>query len=301
MSNGRLFWGTFLLSTGILVLLDRLGWFSVGMSGAWRLWPVVLLLLGIALLVGRKSVRYALAAGAGLVLAILISGLFSKGWWGDDDWGRVTEQQFQQEVNPGTTHASVHVESGAGKFRIGDTTAALVHATTRTDLGEYDFSHESSEGSQRVELSMVEGRRGYFLGRSVNTVEMQLNAAPEWDIDLDVGAASVKADLSAFNVRTVSVDAGAASVDLTLGSRAETTDVGVNAGASSIHITVPESTGCEIRADAPLSRKKFPGFESLGSGRWRTENFATAGRKISISIDAGVSSLSVRRSGSRAL
>jgi hypothetical protein len=128
-----------------------------------------------------------------------------------------------------------------------------------------------------------------------NRAEIRLNETPRWDIDVDVGAAKVEADLTPFIVEKLYVDVGASSLRLKLGGRAETCEVNVDAGASSIKISVPESLGCEVRIDAPVSSKHLPGFQGGGNGVYRTDNFDSSDHKIFMRVDAGVSSIRVTR------
>ncbi|MCZ6777287.1 MAG: hypothetical protein O7D34_12685, partial [Ignavibacteria bacterium] len=69
----------------------------------------------------------------------------------------------------------------------------------------------------------------------------------------------------------------------------------VDAGASSITISVPSSAGCEIRYNGGLSRKRFHEFEKVDTDTYRSENFAWSPRKIYIDINVGVSSVKVIR------
>jgi len=91
------------------------------------------------------------------------------------------------------------------------------------------------------------------------------------------------------------LDIGAASLGLRLGNKYPETMVGIDAGASSIKILVPDSSGCEIRSDASLSSKHFERFKRIHSDLYRTENFETAKNKIFIRLDADVSSINVER------
>ncbi len=113
----------------------------------------------------------------------------------------------------------------------------------------------------------------------------------------DIGASSMDVDVTPFVVERLVVSAGAARVKLTLGDRAKETHVSVKTGVSSVQMYVPDSAGCEIRADGGLTRKSFRGFTKLDSGVYRTDNFETARKKIYIDINAGVSNVSVRRYG----
>ena len=122
-----------------------------------------------------------------------------------------------------------------------------------------------------------------------------LNPAPLWDMRFEVGAAKVDVDASPFRVGTLRVNSGAADVRLKLGGLADDTHVAIHCGASSIKVLVPDSSGCEVKIDAPLSSKSLHGFEKRGDGWYRTENFDMAARRISINIGAGVSSIKVDR------
>jgi len=187
------------------------------------------------------------------------------------------------------------VDGAAGTFIIGDTTDQLLAASTRSNMVAYDLKVERGSDSTEAWLKLRETGVKWRGPRGQNRAEIRLNDRPSWEIDLDVGAARVDADLTAFAVTKVSIDAGASSIHLKLGTRAERTDVRVDAGASSIRIAVPESVGCEVRLDGALSSKHLDGFQSVGSGKHRTENYESSDKKISIVIDAGVSSIRVSR------
>ena len=58
---------------------------------------------------------------------------------------------------------------------------------------------------------------------------------------------------------------------------------------------MPESAGCDVRIEAPVSAKRLPGFEKRGDGWYETENFGSASKKIHLDIEAGVSSIRVIR------
>ena len=83
--RGFLFWGLFLIPLGAIPLLVRGGYLSEDLlTNAWQLWPLILIGLGLALLLGRSqagligTVVVALTLG-GLAGAALASG---PGWIG---------------------------------------------------------------------------------------------------------------------------------------------------------------------------------------------------------------------------
>src|SRR5512140_1398771 len=104
-------------------------------------------------------------------------------------------------------------------------------------------------------------------------------------------------NVSRYAVERLVVSAGAASINLTLGDKAQEAHVSVKSGVSSLRLRMPDSVGCEIRAETPLSSRDFRGFTKVGSGVYETDNFDSAAKKIYIDVHAGVSSVSVKRYG----
>jgi len=297
MKPGRVFWGSFFLLLGLLLLADRMGYITVQWYAWWRFWPLLLVLGGIALLLRESKLLWIVYAFAGAGLAVVLASVLSFSWV-DGDWRgnrEARQQEFMVPLAETTERASFALESGAGECIMEDTTSALVAATTQCGFGEYQLDQTSTGGQEDVRLTLKGKNARWGLGRMNNRAEIKLNTGPVWDLDLSLGAARVDADLRPYKVERLKLNVGAAKVTLKIGARGSETRVDVNAGASSIKIEVPESAGCEVLVEAPLSSKKFPGFTKTGSGEYRTDNFDGAAQKISIDINAGVSSLKVVR------
>jgi hypothetical protein len=112
-------------------------------------------------------------------------------------------------------------------------------------------------------------------------------------MDFNLGAASIDMDLSPYTIGFARFDVGAASVKIKLGSKADTSNVDIHTGASSVELYVPSNAGCQIVADASLSGENYPDFTKTGDKTYKTANFDTAPKRIYININAGVSSLKV--------
>jgi hypothetical protein len=297
MKTSRLFWGLFLLTIGVLVLLEKTGVFVAQWNVAWKFWPVALIFWGIALLIGGKVVRLVAASVAALVLGFVLVSMFNMTWFdGESSNAPITQtQEMDESFDPSIKQATFVMESGAGSFSIGDTTSQLIHVKTESSFGTYRLERNQDAEGVRVSLELDGNRTAWPPGRIRNSVQVNLNPVPEWDVRLDVGATKLNCDLQAFRVSRLQVDAGAASIHLTLGDRQPETTVEIDAGASSIVLLVPASAGCDVHLDAPMSSKKLPGFTREGEGRYVTDNFETATQKVHIGVDAGVSSIKVER------
>ena len=302
MKPGRLFWALFFITLGALGLLANLSWFRPEWHAITKFWPVVLVLLGLAFLVRNEFGKRVLAGGAGLLAALVLFVLFHSGWRevdglmsSDRSWRNVIHQELTEQYTPGVRHVNFSFESGAGSFKLGDTTSDLIAATVESSLGKYQLTRTHSDSAEVVKLEMPEGTHSFNFGRNKNNVRVRLNPLPQWDMDIDVGAADVDFDLSQYNTRTVRLNTGATSIDLIMGDKAPDARLEIDAGAASVHIRIPKSVDCEIRCDAELSSKDFEGFEQKDSGEWRTVGYGSSKKTMTIDIDAGVSSLHVER------
>jgi len=297
MKSGRVFWGAFFILLGLLLLAARFGLFAICWSDLWRFWPLVLVLIGGALLLrGSKYSTLMLALG-GALLALLVVSVLTFAWF-DGGWEpqrETREQTFTVPYDSGMHRASLVYDGGAGTLEISEGAQGLFDASSRTNFGEYSFSVDSMDGAKEIRMSYTGTGRHWRIGRFDHRATVALHPGPEWDLDLSLGAAKVTMDLSALRVKSLRLENGASTVRLKLGGKSEETSVRIEAGASSMRIEVPESVGCEVHVQAPISSKRLPGFERMGDGEYRTENFASAERKISIDIQAGASSIRVSR------
>jgi hypothetical protein len=294
---GRVFWGTAFLVVGALLLVDHFGILSIAWESAWKFWPLVLILLGVSLLLGSKPLRI-----IALVLAAVFAGLLfysmSTTFWDVHRWGERggwVEREFKEPLNGTLDRASLIFESGAGSFTLADTCGTLFEAATRSVLGTYAVDRDHIDGRERVRLHLEKKPFVWGFGPGRNIVDMRVNGGPVWDVTFNIGAAHLEFDGTPIKVDRVIVNAGAADINMRLGSRAGESRVKINCGASKVRIAVPASAGCRLRVDAPLSSKHFGEFQKDADGTYRTDNFNEAAVRIDIDIDAGVSSLKIDR------
>jgi hypothetical protein len=296
MKTGTLFWGTLLITGGVLLLLDRLNLLLIDMDGVWRLWPLILVLWGVFILVPKMRVRQVIVVCIALALAV-VGVAFARTIWEPDSRrgeAKLIRKDFVEQMEGEVERAMLKLDAGAGSFLIDETTDHLFAAETHTTLGEYRVQRVTRLGEESITMEMESGKK-LRIGRVENRVRMFLNTQPEWDLEFDAGAAKIDFDLRPLKVRSLFVNSGASSIRIRMGSLLKKAKVLVDAGASSISIEIPESVGCLLSVDAALSSKQFSGFTKTEDGLYETEDYWTADRRIEITIDAGVSSLKVER------
>ncbi len=304
MKSGRIFWGTLFIIIGILGLLST--FFNVHLSwdALWKLWPLLLVFLGISAFLKDSKSKWIVVAGIGLLAGVVIFSSVQKGCssvdriieYHDDDSAEIVyEQELSLSYDSSVTEALFSFEGGAGRFEITDTTSAFVHANIHSSLTGYILERRDDSPRAHVYLGMENGSVSWEGPRMKNRVAIALNSEPAWEMDIDAGAAKIDFDLRPYIVSELTLETGAASTRVRLGSRADTCRVSVETGVSSLTLLVPEDVGAVIATESALSSRHLEGFESAPSGQYRSPNYETAAKKMFITIESGLSSITIER------
>jgi hypothetical protein len=319
MRRGFLFWGVALILVGAVPLAVQAGWVDrAALSGAWRLWPVVLVALGVAVLLERTRVAIigtlaaavvlGVAAGTALAIGPGFVGLFA----GDcSATGAATTSTARDgELSDG---AAVRVEFSCGELRAttADGTGWRLAASHRGDSPRVEASGEA--------LRLVSGGTGpAFLGSARRqewdltlptgvglALEVESNAA---DAHLDLaGALLLGADVAA-NAGDMTIDltdAEVAAVDLSVNAgsmavvmnRAASGSISVNAGA--VELCIPDEVAVSLLVEENVTfghNLEERGLVRSGD-RWRTTGTETPDETIELEIDGNASSLTLNPEG----
>lgn len=311
MSYRKVFWGVILVLIGVFFILKNVGVIYFDWVTIWRMWPLILILWGISLIPVKDYLKLIFSVVA-IGLAVLLvnrydkNGYYSFGWdshrhrlersWDDSDWKNSGDsQELFQNYDSSIQRAELNLEAAAGDFRLSDSVPdnKLITFHKKGNIGNYSMTTEG-DSTERVINLKIEDSHVKFNNRGMR-VDLGLNPKPVWDLDFDIGAASIDFDLSNYKIGKLSLDGGASSIDIKLGDLSDLTEVKINAGASSIDLEIPEDAGAELRTETVLSSRNFDGFKKISRGLFRTDNYDSALHKITIDIDAGVSSVDIDR------
>jgi len=296
MNMPRFFWGTLFIATGVLLLLAKLDILTLEIGSLWKFWPLALIIWGVGLMTGTRAFRALGAVAAALLVALIIYSSI-EGWVGESTPREMNSQNFVETEDTTVRQASFRFVSGAGSFHLNDTCVELLRADAKSNIGKYEFQSdegESAGGTRSMSMELRSNSKVFHMGVK-NEVMLRLCPRPLWDLNFQIGAASLDLDLTPYITGTVTIKAGAGDIRVKLSERADECTVHVEAGASSVAISVPKSAGCEIHTETGLSSKSFAGFEEKGDGYYQTSKYAEAAKKIHLEFKTGVSSLKVVR------
>ena len=313
MKSRNLFLGIIILFIGVVALLASLGIISFSWQIALRLWPLLLIFLGIAILPVKdlmKTILLLITLGAGVLLYQNEAknhperndwfNNSSWNWYDDDDNDAEDEfddgpysQQFSEPYEA-FTKASMNIDFGAGELEIEDPSAELVKINSESNFVKYDFRVEKLDDEANVFVS-GKGKSKTISGRTANKLHVALSDFPTWDFTINTGAADCDFDFAPYKVENINIESGVCDMDIRLGDKGSHTTMNIESGVSDIDIEVPANVGCKITLDSAITGKDFTGFQKIEKGVYQTDNFGQTEQQIVINLECGVSDVSVER------
>lgn len=319
MKSKNLIIGLLILFAGVIALLSTLHVIDFHWSIVFRMWPMILILLGITILPLNEYLKGALVLVA-LALGCLLYHVEAQRYEGnfvtrfcnnvrswssnsDDDDEEADglkevedyaiDQHFSEPFAD-IDHASISIDFGAGDLNLMAPCAELAKMDAQSNFVKYSFRTETDDESTAI---YIDGKaHTKKIGRkNENNIDLSLCALPVWSFNLDMGAADADLDFTPYKVSSIEINGGACDLDLKLGDSGCDTKVEINTGASDIDIEVPANVDCEVNIESAITGKDFTGFEKIERGLWRTPNYGQSEHKIVIELSCAVSDISVKR------
>lgn len=316
IDGGRLGWGVFFVTLGLVPLAVRSGWVDPAwFDDIWRLWPFILIGIGVGLLLRRTAF-----AALGNVIVGLTFGLMIGGALAVPINAGISCLPGGSESGMPTTQSGTFAGSSAEvdvAFACSDVVIAMTPGTgwmvSTTGLTKDEVEVES--GPDRLVVSRASGGAFSDQGQDAR-VQVDLPTTPELGLSLDVSAGSANADLAGARLSglSLSVNAGdavarmteavvaglsisinAGSADVTLPAAEFGGSASVNAG--SLVMCVPEGSALRVTSSAALGSVEYgPGFSNQGDA-WVTPAWASSGQGSEMSLSVNLGSAEIRIGG----
>jgi hypothetical protein len=136
------------------------------------------------------------------------------------------------------------------------------------------------------------------IGRARDHADLRVQLARNVTLALDVeaGAADSTLDLTQLHVSRLDLETGASDTLVRLPQTAGSTVVVVRAGVAELDIEVPTGVAADIVITTGLGGRHIDTarFQSLGNGRYRSPEYATATNRVEMRLELGIGDLSVR-------
>ena len=295
--GGSLVFPIILIVLGALFLLDNLNVISgVDWETIWKLWPILLIALGLEVVLGRR-----LSCGA-LILVLLIVVIGGAAvWWSvaSRDGERTTEQLIWPK--DGIERAELELNLGIGELRLDGASDMGELMIADLDLARgAEVSHNSDTmgTGDDVVRAWLRSDGDFFsfpriLDSRASEWDVQLNDSVRWEMDLKFGLADAHLDLSDLQVSELTLDRGVGSVDVTLPERGMVRAT-IDGGLGDITVTIPTGVEARLRVDRGIGGLDVSSRFRRRGDIYETEGLSGAESYIDLTLDVGVGSATVR-------
>jgi len=293
-----LFWPIILIGAGAILLLSNLNVITGNPWGViWRLWPLLLIAIGLDILFGRRSAAGAIIgailglAVVGVVLWVLIA---KPALPGLNFSGNLQTQHIQYPLgNIQSARVSIGFATGTNDLKSVSDSGNLIDGDL-SYYGSIDFMPTSDGTTANVRLNESSNTVSFpFFGDSGEHWLVGLNPKVAYDLDLNMGVGNSTVDLSKLTLSNGKINVGVGQVEVRLPSSGKFT-LKIDGGVGSLKIRLPGNVGVHVDLNSGLgSFNAGSRLKSIGDNIYQTDGFASAADQITLDINAGVGSINI--------
>lgn len=299
-SRPSLFWPIVLIGAGVIFLLYNLGLLRADpWPLLWQLWPIVLIIVGLDILLGRRSIVGGILSA---VFALLLV-------------GGIVALLFAAQNYPAFIKTGVELRSERITYPLGDArqaeatidfpggTGYIVPLDDSSNLIEGELHYygylnthiSATNGRAQIQLSSRRSNWSWWGDRQEKWT-IGLNPRIAYDLSLDTGSGNYEFNLRQFTLSAFALNSGSGYVKLTL-PEAGQYRAKIDAGSGDIDIHPPEGVAVRVEYDAGSGDFVAPGLAKISGGRdgvYESPGFSQSGHYVIIRLEGGSGNVTIR-------
>jgi hypothetical protein len=312
--RGLLFWGLALITGGAVALAAQQGYIDRDLlAGAWRLWPLILVAIGVSIIVSRTPFAIVGTVIAALVVGSAGGALIAVGP-GVAACGGPEPTNLSTEKGQFGDLAQVSLDFNCGSLVVSTTDGDQWSVASGRHGGDparitadRDRLHvESSRNDQW----WTGGRQHWIVGLPTSTsyqLEIMPNAADAMidlgggrftSVSLSPNAGSVLLDLTDAQVDDLDLSLNAGSADVIIGA-GMSMDAVMNVNAGSIEVCTADGVALKVTTDANITfshNLDESNLQHVGD-TWSTAGYADATDRVQIDLEGNAASFTLNPEG----
>jgi hypothetical protein len=253
-----LFWPILLIGVGVVWLLGNLGYIPMpSLRMLLRLWPLILIVIGLDIIFGRRSPVIGGLIGLGAV-ALVIALLLLAPNLDLETGGELKTLTFSEPLGSATSaRITLDLERYPTTVDALSASDLLIEAKLDT-LTDVNFS---ARGTQEISVSLAPVEDYGFdidwLDWAGTDARWEVGLSPDVPIDLviDVGSGSAMLDLIYLEITELEIDGGSGSTELILPESSSLYTANIDGGSGSFDIEF--ESGAEVRAVMDIGSGSF--------------------------------------------
>jgi hypothetical protein len=260
--RGGLVGPVIIVSVGIMLLLNSTGLIGWQIwDSLWRLWPVLVIALGLDLLLGRSSARRSAVISLVLIMILLPAAWFSSRLQAAE----VAGVEWVDRPLTAATRANVEIGMGAGRLRISATERGmqLIEGTVEHRANERIFqSYDVREGRAYYSLysrTIVSGPFSFWTrNQGVTDWDLRLGNGIPTELRISTGGGQSDIDLKRVQVTGLELDTGKGQARVVLPAQGKYAAV-IRGGAGPTDIVIPANVAARVEVSADAGAVEIEG------------------------------------------
>ena len=314
--RGFLFWGLGFVTAGVVALVIQLGYLDrTVMAATWRLWPLILVALGVSLILSRSPFALLGTSLAGVVLGAAVGTAIAVGPGFAADCGDSPPATLQDYSGTLGTSASLAWRLDCGTLDVSVSQGSSWQASvgsTGTDAPSVDA------GIDHLNVESANQAGGFFLDRERERWVVTLPRAATYNADIHVNASKGTMDLTGARFSALSLQPNAADILMKLGdSSVEGFDLQLNAGslsivatagttlagtmeinAGSVQLCAPSDAGLQITASGTAFGTNLGDTDLTKNGdTWESAGYGQSAHQITLTVHGNAASFDLNPPG----
>jgi hypothetical protein len=312
VNRGLLFWGIGFITAGLVVLAIQLGYLDrSALADAWRLWPLILVAIGIAIIASRTQLALVGTIVAAIVLGGAAGTAIAVGPGFGSNCGGNPPSSLQDHSGTFQATATLDWRLDCGSLDVSMTDGS----TWRASVGTTGDRQPSVDGTpDHLNLRSNRSAGAFFFDSGRERWVVALPTATTYDAKIHANATSMTVDLRASRFSALGLQPNAA--DLTLnaaGASIEGLDVEMNAGsmaitadaqtalsgtiqmnAGSVDLCAPADAGLQITSSGTAFGTNLDESNLTRNGdTWRSQGYTSAQHKITLTVHGNAGSFNL--------
>lgn len=287
-----------LIGLGIIFLLNNLRLLDWGVWGTiLRLWPLLLIAVGLEFLFGRNS------GWGSLVVALVVLGVAAivvsaSGWWVVSGEPFLTSESISQPLDKATS-AAIEIEGGVGTLRVealSGSAETLVEGTVGLRRGEHLQRDFRLTGGQAHLVLKTRGTWGFPFGGRWHgdySWDLRLNRDIPMSLAIHTGVGFADLDLTAVQLTDLKVGTGVGRTEVTLPASGRI-QARLEGGIGETVIFIPNGMAAHIRVEQGIGAVEVPDGYVRADHTYTSSDYDTAANRVDLEVKGGIGKITVR-------
>lgn len=285
-----------LIGAGIVILLANMGRLNWDVWGTlFRLWPVLLIAIGLDILIGRRS------AVASALIALLLLGVL--GWvilagGLSPVTGTALPSETVSQPLEGAARGEISILSGVGELRISpaDEGANLIEGRVMLAQGEQAIvNHSQSNDTMSFSLRSQGTPSVWWPGiRDHGKIwDLKINRDLPLTLNLNGGVGDVTVDLLRTKLTNLTVKGGIGNGTFTLPRQGQVS-ASINAGIGNLTVIIPAGMAAHVHVNSGLGQVAVTGSFQRRDNDYTSPGYDSAADRVDLQVDGGIGNVTVR-------